>query len=539
MENLKLNSRTILWMIVLMLINCKVLYAQPGPMVHDIYNQLPCSINITYTTYDMAGSPCNLQINIPVAIPANTHYYVNFACGNGGFSDVKIDLNSIGAAPVTGISVSSGTIGMPGSPIYLGNMPSNTNCIAANTVFQMLWTGPGTVIQLPPPSYVGNYCAGSPNGLTSNYNVPLNNFNYNFTNPSNSSSQVLIGKSSCGSGLAKLDVLDETIGNGIYANCYTSSADNIAIRGNAGDAISNTANNIFGVLGEANLSNTNFSGNAAGVAGFCGPMTSGFMPPGQNIGVYGNSIANGGAWAGYFDGDVRVNGMVWGSQFGWVSDKRFKSNITELGSVTELLKKMKGYTYLFKSEEFKSRNLPKTEQIGFIAQELKEVFPQLVFEDKQGFMGVNYVGFIPVLLEAHQEQQTKIEEQEQAIKNQQQQIDELKAMLQSITGTSGNKTGKAANLSVTLGDENVVVLNQNVPNPFAESTVITFNIPSEVQRAEIIFSTSDGVVIRKVSISERGRGSLNVFANDLSHGMYTYTLFVEGKAVETKQMLKE
>lgn len=79
--------------------------------------------------------------------------------------------------------------------------------------------------------------------------------------------------------------------------------------------------------------------------------------------------------------------------------------------------------------------LPKGEQIGFIANELKTIFPQLtkktLFDinehDDKGmpienhtpeyfeFDAVNYTGMVPVLVKAIQEQQTMIEELKQEI----------------------------------------------------------------------------------------------------------------------------
>ncbi len=37
---------------------------------------------------------------------------------------------------------------------------------------------------------------------------------------------------------------------------------------------------------------------------------------------------------------------------------------------------------------------------------------------------------------------------------------------------------------------------------------------------------------------QKGKGSLNVFANDLTNGVYTYTLVVDGKVIDTKKMIK-
>jgi hypothetical protein len=47
-----------------------------------------------------------------------------------------------------------------------------------------------------------------------------------------------------------------------------------------------------------------------------------------------------------------------------------------------------------------------------------------------------------------------------------------------------------------------------------------------------------GQIIKVVDIKTKGKGQLNVFANDLSSGMYSYTLYVDGKAIDTKKMVK-
>jgi hypothetical protein len=96
-----------------------------------------------------------------------------------------------------------------------------------------------------------------------------------------------------------------------------------------------------------------------------------------------------------------------------------------------------------------------------------------------------------------------------------------------------------AAINVNLSDRNSIVLNQNVPNPFAESTIITFSIPTSVQKAQIHFYDGQGKLINSVDIIERGNGQLNVFANDLSTGVYTYSLVADGQIVSTKRMVKE
>lgn len=94
-------------------------------------------------------------------------------------------------------------------------------------------------------------------------------------------------------------------------------------------------------------------------------------------------------------------------------------------------------------------------------------------------------------------------------------------------------------MDVVLANNNIVVLNQNVPNPFNENTVITYSIPKTFSQAQMIFTSTNGQVVKIVDIKQQGKGSLNVFARDLSSGLYTYTLIVDGKTIDTKKMVKQ
>jgi hypothetical protein len=46
-------------------------------------------------------------------------------------------------------------------------------------------------------------------------------------------------------------------------------------------------------------------------------------------------------------------------------------------------------------------------------------------------------------------------------------------------------------------------------------------------------------LIQSVELIQKGKGILNVFASDLSSGIYTYTLVVDGQITETKKMVKQ
>ena len=53
---------------------------------------------------------------------------------------------------------------------------------------------------------------------------------------------------------------------------------------------------------------------------------------------------------------------------------------------------------------------------GFIAQDVQKLFPELVKEDGSGYLSVNYVELIPILVNAVQELSAKVEEQDKQIK---------------------------------------------------------------------------------------------------------------------------
>jgi len=63
----------------------------------------------------------------------------------------------------------------------------------------------------------------------------------------------------------------------------------------------------------------------------------------------------------------------------------------------------------FRVNEFKDKKLPTGPQIGFLAQEVEQVFPELVSTGTDGYKAVNYAQMTPVLLESIKEQQAQIE----------------------------------------------------------------------------------------------------------------------------------
>ena len=93
--------------------------------------------------------------------------------------------------------------------------------------------------------------------------------------------------------------------------------------------------------------------------------------------------------------DLTVSGDVVVS-----SDARLKSNIVSLGSTLSRLLLIDGKSYTMLKDG--------KQKIGVLAQEIREVFPELVSEDANEMLAVNYQGLVPVLINALKEQDDKI-----------------------------------------------------------------------------------------------------------------------------------
>ena len=94
---------------------------------------------------------------------------------------------------------------------------------------------------------------------------------------------------------------------------------------------------------------------------------------------------------------------------------------------------------------------------------------------------------------------------------------------------------RSAQQNIELSDD-AIVLDQNAPNPFSDQTNIHYYIPENAGEVEIIFMDYTGKTIKKVSILEKGEGSVTVYASNLNAGLFSYSIVADGKVMETKRM---
>ncbi len=117
-----------------------------------------------------------------------------------------------------------------------------------------------------------------------------------------------------------------------------------------------------------------------------------------------------------------VNGDILAIQVHSSSDERFKKNISPIGSALDKVMSIEGVTYDFRVDEFSDRNFPTTKQVGFIAQNVEEVLPEVVRTNGDGYKAVDYAKVTALLNEAIKEQQNQISTQAEIIKSQEKQL---------------------------------------------------------------------------------------------------------------------
>ena len=215
------------------------------------------------------------------------------------------------------------------------------------------------------------------------------------------------------------------------------------------------------------------------------------------------------------------------------SDKRLKKNIRDLNGALVKVIQMRGVSYDFhrgNQEDVSHANIDKintyrTNKLGFIAQELQKVVPEVVeYDSENDVYSVNKIDLIPVLVEAIKEQQLIIEELGQEVK--------------SLKNAGVNAT-KSTQKSSSKGDmpEKGAQLFQNTPNPFTQNTTIAMLIPDEVANATLYVYDMQGTQKKSIPVNSRGNTSVNISGGEFEAGMYMYTLIADGKEVDTKRMI--
>ena len=278
-----------------------------------------------------------------------------------------------------------------------------------------------------------------------------------------------------------------------------------------------------------------------------------------------------------------VNGTIRANSTLYSSDERLKTEIKPLTDEKDRLYLLQGKSYkkmllpekseefLFEQEEadeeislekkeaikeFFAKREERTEspEYGYLAQELKEIFPDLVDQDSEGYYSVNYIGLIPIIVEALKDQKLTIENLQKEIQEitaypEESKMDELLQRVESLEralamccNTNQLRSTETSFQQFELtnpadSNQEAMILYQNAPNPFNENTTIQCYIPQTVKKVQLCVYDMQGVQQKCLPISERGTVVVQIQARQLAAGIYTYLSIGDDKASEAKQMI--
>lgn len=80
-------------------------------------------------------------------------------------------------------------------------------------------------------------------------------------------------------------------------------------------------------------------------------------------------------------------------------------------------------------------------------------------------------------------------------------------------------------------------LDQNAPNPVRSTTTIRYIIPEASTSAVLTLTNAKGQVVKTMSLNNRSIGQVNLNTQELASGTYSYTLYVDGKQVDSKRLV--
>lgn len=228
--------------------------------------------------------------------------------------------------------------------------------------------------------------------------------------------------------------------------------------------------------------------------------------PYYNLDVVGNINAS---------TSVRAAGII------LTSDERLKDNIKNLSvSSVALLMNLQGVTYRLKPngaallssslnpatdtkgdtaisqkiEQNKDTSFFNRNHMGFLAQDVQKVIPELVYSDRDGILSVDYIGLIPILVESVKELSNNHVKDSLNLQSLQNKLNDIETQLNKCCGQQVLKNAQVSSTSIDDSHE-IPLLYQNAPNPFNVNTTIAYYLPVTIQTAKLYIYNMQGVQI--------------------------------------------
>lgn len=256
-----------------------------------------------------------------------------------------------------------------------------------------------------------------------------------------------------------------------------------------------------------------------------------------------------------FNTNLRVNGVD------ITSDARLKENVQSLQNPLDLLSHVSGVTYNYKLSEMKKYREPdkskfieeetaldnasnsqpimdaasiekanrdkqlqneidrreaeeaSRKRIGFLAQDVEKVLPELVKTDEDGVKSIDYIGFIPLLVESINEMRLTIQEQQNEIE-----------MLQSLLSVETKSTLRSTSTDTPNVVEGAKLYNR-------AGTSVSYTLPSTFNDAYLQVFDISGKLIKKITLTV-ANDIVEINPAEIGYGTFVYALYVNGQKAD-------
>ena len=81
------------------------------------------------------------------------------------------------------------------------------------------------------------------------------------------------------------------------------------------------------------------------------------------------------------------------------------------------------------------------------------------------------------------------------------------------------------------------MLEQNIPNPAQHTTVIRYTVPADAINAQLVITDQSGIIVQQIPHLTAGTSQVEISTSVLSSGTYQYSLYLNGRKADSKQMI--
>ncbi|MDR0546253.1 MAG: tail fiber domain-containing protein, partial [Dysgonamonadaceae bacterium] len=224
------------------------------------------------------------------------------------------------------------------------------------------------------------------------------------------------------------------------------------------------------------------------------------------IGTSNPRISGTGNCVVFYDGRTSIFNDIQIRNLYNYSDRNAKSNILPLFNSLDKVKSLNPITFDWKNSKQarKSEAGIALQEIGFLAQDVEQILPELVVEDEDGNKLINYTGVIPVLTDAIKELSAKIDQLEK---------DVITLKMENSQLRSDNQT-----IAIEVAESSKPKLYQNTPNPSSGKSSIKYSVPVLELSAQICIFDLNGKLILAKDINHIGEGEITISSNELTPG---------------------